>query len=74
MDLGCLGRSLGGTGGGIMGSFRLREDFVSRSGRGRPGNWGREGYAGGYEGSCEDEELAEESGGEIGGDVGGVAS
>ena len=64
MSLGRLRRSLGGTGGGVLESFRRREDFVSRSGRGRLGEKG----GGGPEGSKE--ELA----GESGGDVGGVAS
>ena len=43
---GSLGRSLGGTGGGVLGSLHGRGDLVSRSGRWRPGNGG-----GGVEGS-----------------------
>jgi len=62
-------RSLGGKGGGVCVSFRLRkDDFMSRNERGRLDD----GNGGGS--SCSYEELVEEGGEVIEGDVGGAAS
>lgn len=65
-----LGRSFGGTGGGISMFFRRRGDLASRTGRGRS----RSGTGGGTEIEYSYEGVAGECGGETGGDVGGAAS